>query len=45
MSDNEQEVRDHFFNGPLSMMQFCEDTALEALRFEKMPESERNRLF
>jgi hypothetical protein len=44
MSDDEQEARDHFFSGPLGMVQFCEDTALEALQFEEMAEPERNKL-
>jgi hypothetical protein len=44
MADGENEVRDHFWNDPLSMVQFCEDIALGALEFEKMDESERRRL-
>lgn len=44
MSYGEQELRDHFWNDPLSMVQFCEEIALGALQFEKMDASERSRL-
>jgi hypothetical protein len=44
MSNGEQELRDHFWNDPLSMVQFCEDTVLGALQFEKMPKPDRDKL-